>query len=268
MKAYIQYFKLTLMTGLQYRVAAYAGMATQFFWGFMYLMIFEAFYMSSTGNVTDFSFSQMASYIWLQQAFLALIMTWFRDNELFSLITGGNLAYELCRPISLYRFWFAKLLGKRLSAAALRFAPILLVAALLPEPYRLDLPSGPLSALLFLISMAAGVLVMVALSMFIYLLTMKTMSGTGALLLFAILGDFLSGSVIPLPLMPEGVRAVIEWLPFRFTADFPFRVYSGHIQPAEAVFGIAVQILWLVVLVALGSVWMRQQLKHVVVQGG
>lgn len=268
MKAYIQYFKLTLMTGLQYRVAAYAGIATQFFWGFMYLMIFEAFYNSSTAVLNDFSFAQMACYIWLQQAFLALIMTWFKDNELFSLITSGNMAYELCRPINLYGFWYAKLLGKRLAAAALRFGPILLVAALLPEPYRLGLPAGPLSALLFLISMGVGVLVMVALSMFIYLLTMKTMSGTGALLLFAILGDFLSGSVIPLPLMPDGVRSVIEWLPFRFTADFPFRVYSGHIQPADAVFGIGVQLLWLAGLVALGSAWMRQQLKTVVVQGG
>lgn len=267
MKPYIKYFKLNLMTGLQYRVAAYAGMATQFFWGFMYLMIFAAFYGNQKAGL-DFDFERIVSYIWLQQAFLALIMTWFRDQELFTLITSGNLAYELCRPMDLYRFWYAKLLAKRLSAATLRFAPILAVAFLMPAPYRLPLPHSITSFLLFVLSLAIGVLLIVALSMFVYLLTMKTMAGTGSLLLFAIVGDFLSGSVIPIPLMPDPVSAIVEYLPFRFTADFPFRVYSGHISPSEACFGIVLQLLWLVVLTALGSAWMRHQLKRVCIQGG
>lgn len=267
MKAYWQYFKLNLATGLQYRVAAYAGIATQFFWGFMYLMIFEAFYANTTGNA-DFSFKQLVNYVWLQQAFLALIMAWFRDNELFSLITNGNLAYELCRPIDLYRFWYAKLLAKRLSSAFLRFAPIIVVALLMPEPYRLNLPQSFGAGLLFVVTMAMGVLIMVSLSMFVYLMTMRTLSGTGALLLFAILGDFLSGSVIPLPLMPNSVRMIIQWLPFRYTADFPFRIYSGHIGLTEGLYGLGMQCFWLVTLFSLGSFWMRHQLKRVVVQGG
>lgn len=267
MKAYIQYFKLNLVTGLQYRVAAYAGVCTQFFWGFMYLMIFQAYYLSGSGN-TDFSFKQMVSYIWLQQAFLSLIMTWFRDNELFALITNGNLAYELCRPVDLYRFWYAKLLAKRLASAALRFLPIIVVALLLPEPYRMSLPASYASLMLFILSMTVGTLVMVSLSMLVYLLTMKTLSGTGALLLFAVVGEFLSGTIIPLPLMPDAFRKVVEVLPFRFTADFPFRVYSAHIGTTQALEGMVLQLLWLFTLVLIGKLWMRHQLKRVAIQGG
>lgn len=40
MKAYYSLFKIRLLKGLQYKVAAYAGVLTQFFWGFMYIMIF------------------------------------------------------------------------------------------------------------------------------------------------------------------------------------------------------------------------------------
>ena len=43
MKAYISVFKLRLINGLQYRAAAFAGVATQFFWGIMHIMIYEAF---------------------------------------------------------------------------------------------------------------------------------------------------------------------------------------------------------------------------------
>lgn len=267
MRAYLAYFRLNLATGLQYRIAAYAGIGTQFFWGFVYLMIFEAFYASGTSQ-PDFSFQQMVNYLWLQQAFLALILTWYRDNELFGLITSGNLAYELCRPINLYGFWYAKLLAKRLASAALRFAPILIVAALLPQPYRLGAPSSWSALLLFICSMLMGVLVMISLTMFVYLMTMKTLSGTGCLLIFAIVAEFLSGGVIPIPLMPSGVRAVVESLPFRYTADFPFRVYSGHIGTVEALWGIGAQGLWLAVLVGIGAVWMHHRLKCVCVQGG
>ncbi len=267
MRAYWEYFRLNLVTGMQYRIAAYAGIGTQFFFGFVFLMIFEAFYASGRGS-TDFTFAHMVSYMWLQQAFLALILTWYRDNELFALITSGNLAYELCRPIDMYWFWYAKLLAKRFSSAALRFAPVLLVASLLPQPYRLGGPESWTSLVLFVLSMLVGVLVMISLTMFVYLMTMKTMSASGCLIIFAIVAEFLSGSVIPIPLMPDGLRRVVEWLPFRYTADFPFRIYSGHIGSTDALWGMGIQILWLLLLVSIGSAWMRHRLKCVTVQGG
>ena len=40
MRAYYTYFKLKFITGLQYRAAAWAGIATQFFFGFVYIMVF------------------------------------------------------------------------------------------------------------------------------------------------------------------------------------------------------------------------------------
>lgn len=267
MRAYWVYFRLNMVTGLQYRIAAYAGIVTQFFFGFVFLMIFEAFYASGRGG-TDFSFAQMVSYMWLQQAFLALILSWYKDNELFSLITSGNLVYELCRPIDMYWFWYAKLLAKRFSSAALRFIPVLLVAAMLPEPYRLAGPASATSLLLFVFSLLMGVFLLVSLSMFVYLMTMKTMSSSGCLILFALITDFLSGCVIPIPLMPDGFRRIVEYLPFRYTADFPFRVYSGHINLTNALWGIGIQGLWLLLLISLGSAWMRHRLKCVTVQGG
>jgi ABC-2 type transport system permease protein len=52
------------------------------------------------------------------------------------------------------------------------------------------------------------------------------------------------------------------------TADFPFRVYSGHIPPHEAIMGVGAQVVWLLVLVWLGKIAMNKVLKRVVVQGG
>ncbi len=103
MRAYLSVFKLRLIHGMQYRVAAYAGIATQFFWGFMIIMVFEAFY-SSSGATQPMTLSQLVTYVWLQQSFLYFIMMWYRDHSLFDLITQGNIAYELCRPLNLLFF--------------------------------------------------------------------------------------------------------------------------------------------------------------------
>ena len=42
-KKYWSFFRLRFSMGLQYRIAAIAGMATQFFWGGMNILVYRAF---------------------------------------------------------------------------------------------------------------------------------------------------------------------------------------------------------------------------------
>jgi ABC-2 type transport system permease protein len=267
MSAYYSVLRLRLLNGMQYRTAALAGVATQFFWGFMSIMIFEAFYEYSPYN-PPISLKELITYIWLQQSFLAFIMLWFRDNELFNLITSGNIAYELCRPCDIYGFWYAKLLAGRLSSALLRSFPILLVAFLLPEPYKMTLPPNLVTGVLFLLALFLGLFLLVAISMFIYISVFFTMSPIGSTLIIGVFGEFFAGLIIPIPLMPDWLQNIAYVLPFRLTADFPFRVYSGHIPQNEALVGLLVQLVWLVVLIWLGKVALNKALRKVVVQGG
>ncbi|GIN70222.1 ABC transporter permease [Bacillus sp. J14TS2] len=267
MNAYFSVLRLKLQTGMQYRTAAFAGVATQFFWGFMYIMIFEAFYEHAIQS-PPMSLKELITYIWLQQLFFSLVMLWFRDNELFELITTGNIAYELCRPCDIYSFWYAKLLAQRLSNAALRSFPILIVAFLLPQPYKMTLPVDWTSFLLFLLSLCLGLFLIITISMLIYISVFITMSPTGSLLMFGIIGDFFAGLTIPIPFMPEWLQTIAYILPFRLTADFPFRVYSGHIPQGEAIEGICIQLIWLAILFFVGKFSMKKALKRVVVQGG
>jgi len=267
MRAYYSVFRLKLAMGLQYRSAALAGVATQFFWGFMIIMVYQAFYSQPLAD-PPMSLQQIVTYIWLQQAFLAFIALWFRDNELFQLITTGNIAYELCRPSSLYGLWYAKLIAQRLSSAVLRCFPILAVALLLPSPYRLTLPDDPAAAMLFPVTLVLGLFLLVALSMLIYISTFVTMSAAGSLLMFGVAGEFLAGMIVPVPIMPSWLQTIVYALPFRLAADFPFRVYSGHIPAEEALLTIPLQLLWLAAIVAFGRFAMGKALRRVVVQGG
>lgn len=267
MKAYISVFKLRLINGLQYRAAAFAGVATQFFWGIMHIMIYEAFY-TNAAIIPPMSLKQVISYVWLQQAFLVFIALWIRDNEIINLITSGNIAYEFCRPCSLYGFWFAKLTAQRLSGTLLRCFPILIVAFLLPEPYKIVLPDSVTTFLLFIASLFLGLMVLVSISMLMYISMFITMMPVGSMVMATAIGDFFSGMIIPIPLMPAWLQKIAYFLPFRLAADMPFRVYTGHIPPAHALEGIITQLVWLGVLVLIGHIAMNKVQKRIVVQGG
>ncbi len=267
MTPYWSVLKLRLLNGMQYRSAALAGIATQFFFGFIFIMIFEAFYSQAAGQ-PPMTLQELATYTWLRQALLAFVALWFRDNEFFQLITTGNIAYELCRPTGIYGFWYSKLIATRIASALLRCFPILIVVFFLPEPYNLGLPPSFTTFILFLIAVAIGLLLLVAISMLIYISVFWTLSPMGSMLIFGVFGEFFAGMIIPIPLMPTWMQTIAYALPFHLTLDFPFRLYSGNIPPDEALIGMCTQVGWLVAVVIVGQLLLRRGLRRVVVQGG
>jgi ABC-2 type transport system permease protein len=272
LKPYFGIFKMRLIAGMQYRAAAWAGVATQFFWGGIQLLVFYAFYesagMNSPGAASPMSFSQLADFVWMRQAFLALVMLWSMDNELLDMIAGGNVAYELTRPLSLYSFWFSRILAFRISRTVLRCFPIFIVAFLLPGAWGFHLPNNIQAFALFVPSLILAALLATALSMLVCVLTFVSLSPHGARLFIGVVGEFLMGAYIPIPFMPLWLQRITALLPFRYTADFPFRLYSGSIAGTEAYIGLGVQAFWLLALIGLGLWGFKASLKRLVIQGG
>lgn len=267
MKKYFSFFRLRLVMGLQYRSAALAGIVTQFFWGFMEIMVLRAFYEADPGAY-PMTMGETCCYIWLQQAFLAFIQGNIFESELLSNVTDGGIAYELCRPVSLYNMWFAKIIAGRMSKAMLRCLPILCVAVFLPDGYGLTAPKDLLHFILFVITLLLGGAVLTVISMALYMAVFYTLSADGIRMVFLSLRDILAGSIIPLPFFPEKLQRVLEILPFAAIQNVPLRIYSGNLTGAEMERAVFLQIFWLITLTVLGKVLWRRAEKRVVVQGG
>lgn len=267
MKKYLSFFRLRFVMGLQYRTAALAGLVTQFVWGGMLVLAYRAFYRSNP-NAFPMSFQATATYVWLQQAFLMLFQPWGFEGDILESISTGGVAYELCRPISLYNLWYARTVANRTAQTFLRCWPVLLLGALLPAPYGIMAPPSVEALLWTLISGILGTLVGSALCMLVYLLNFHTINAQGVRTVFACMTDFLQGSVIPLPFMPEGVRTIVELLPFASILNAPLRIYSGDISGAYLYRTVALQVFWLAALVGLGKLLEKNVLKRTVAQGG
>ena len=122
--------------------------------------------------------------------------------------------------------------------------------------------------MIFFFSFSLGVLVTVAFGTLIYGITFYTISPEGLRLLVTSAMDFFNGAIIPLPFFPDEMRRVMEILPFAAMQNVPLRVYSGDLQGEAALRAVALQVLWLAVLVALGRAVMAGAERKLAVQGG
>ena len=267
LRKYATYFRIRFTAGLQYRAAAAAGVSTQFAWGFLTVLLYKAFWEADPAAF-PMGIAQVTSYMWLRQAFLAMFNSWTVDGTILSDITGGNIAYELTRPLDLYALWFTKNFSMRAANMTLRFLPVLLVAAVVPAPYGMSLPASVPAALGFLVTMVLGALVTCSLVMFIYIFTFFTMQPMGVRMVFNAVTDFCGGNLVPLPFFPPALAAVLEYTPFASMLNVPFRVYSGHIAGWDILRCMGLQVFWLVFLVLTGSLLMKKALKRAVIQGG
>ncbi len=264
MKSYLKYFKTELLVGLQYKSAAIAGLATQFFWGLLYAFLYKSFY--SHTSIKSINYGELMCYVWLTQSFFAMIIISIKDHNIISMIKDGSVAYEMCRPYNLYFWWYMRLLSKRYAAVMLRSIPILIFAILLPKPYGLMAPISFKAFILFIITLLLGSFVVVGISMLIQCISFFTIEDRGVAGIFCTIGDLLSGFQLPIPLLPLFLIDITKYLPFRFIGDLSFRVYSGNLPINYSL--VLWQIFWIIALIIIGNIVLKIALRRVVIQGG
>jgi len=258
---------------LQYRAAAIAGIWTQIFFGFVLIMVYEAFYRSSSNDaIKPMAFGQIVTYVWLGQALLGML-PWNADREIAAMIRSGAVAYELCRPVDLYGLWYSRAIALRTAPTVLRAIPMTIIAMLLLPlvglaDWRLAPPASAGAALAFIASLFFALLLGCAITTLINISLMWTIAGDGIVVSIAALVSFFSGMIIPLPLFPNWALRVIEWLPFAGLIDIPFRIYNGDIGPNDLSIVLFKQAGWTLLLVMLGRWFLACGMRRIVLQGG
>lgn len=267
MKMYLSVFRIRFINSLQYRAVAVGAILTRFVWVFMEIMAYSALYRSGIAAL-PMEYSQTVSYIWMQQTLMMFFSVVFSDEEIYSAIGNGSIAYELARPMDLYNRWFCQAASNRVAFTVLNCLPVFLAAFIMPEQYRMSLPADMGQILLFLLSTVLALGVVAAFAMLMYISLFYLVSQRGIKIIVTALTTFLSGGVIPLPFFPVPVLAVVKLLPFAAMQNMPLLIFSGNITGVDALKGIGFQLFWFAALVLIGKLTMGQALKKVIVQGG
>ncbi|MGH2368058.1 MAG: ABC-2 family transporter protein [Chloroflexota bacterium] len=197
-----------------------------------------------------------------------LIATAFADplasrTGLDTALWNGSIATRFLQPMGVVGHFVAEMMGGWLFGFAIFTAPLLLAAPLLGVS---PLPASVGAGLLFVISLALGVTVGVALD-FIFAALMVAFNWTvwDVERLRAAVGTVLSGSLLPLALLPWGLGEVFAWLPFAAMAWAPLSVYTGTGDPLRLM---VLQVAWAAALWPLAQWLWRINRQKVVVYGG
>ena len=245
MKAYLSAFRMRLRLELQYRGAVLGGIVCQVFFGLILIAVYRALY---AGKPQAVPLSHITSYVWLQQAFFRMLLA--SDPDLLDKIRTGSIAYDLCRPLNLYGFYYARILAQKLTGSLLRAVPMLVFAFLLPEGWGLALPASPAALLRSLAALALGLFCVSALENITMGFTMRTLDSRGMQAMLNMLMMTLSGNILPLTLFPDSWQRAITLLPYA----------------APGI--LLIQAAWTAALAALGVLFWRKNQKRLVIQGG
>ena len=181
-RPYLAALRARFYLTLQYRAAAWAGVATQGWWGVMKIMVLAAFYHGAGRQ--PISLGQAIGYTWLGQAFLVLL-PWNADPDVVEMVRSGAVAYERLRPVDTYAYWYARALAWTTARVLPRAIPMFALSALLLPlvglgAWSLRPPPDVWAGVLFVISIICAGLLSTAMVQLVTGVVVATLSPRGA----------------------------------------------------------------------------------------
>lgn len=271
LRPYTAAFASRFLQMLQYRTAAWAGFATQCWWGGIKVMVLAAFYAGTT-EPPPMTLAQAITYTWLAQGLLALL-PWFGDPEVAQAVRTGSVAYDRLRPVDAYALWFVRATGWIAARVLPRVALMGVFAALLLPLLGLgdwawQPPASLAAGLGFAVSALLALLLSASMVMLLNVAATAALNERGINALAAPLVIVFSGNLLPLALLPDAWQTALLLQPLAGVMDIPARLYFGQLVGTQAWAALGLQLLWTVLLVALGRAALTRTLRRLEVQGG
>ncbi|HEV8229247.1 MAG TPA: ABC-2 family transporter protein [Candidatus Limnocylindria bacterium] len=179
-------------------------------------------------------------------------------------IREGKVALDLARPVGLIEQLVAQHVGYTLG-----FLPFVL--ATIPVAFFVGVLRPPASveaALLYLAGLVIAYVVILLIGLLLGMIAFWTLETGGLWAIYRFTNLFFAGALVPIWLFPEPLRTVAELLPFQTQANIPVSIYIGRIAGADAIRGLIVGVVWVVVLAIVVRLVWAGALRRVVIQGG
>lgn len=253
---YVQQFKTTFASMLQYRASLFIWMIGQVLEPLIYLVVWSTVSASRGGSVGDYTAAQFAAYYIAFMLINQVTYTWIMYEYEYR-IREGLLSPALLRPVHPIHADVADNISSKLVSM-----PVMLVIAaglaLLFKPVA----SFQLWAIfLFIPSLFLAFLIRFLVEWSLAQSAFWT-TRVGALnQVYFVLMLFLSGQIAPLSLFPRPIQVLAYILPFRWMIGFPVELILGRLTFTEALIGLGVQVVWVGISLVLWRVVWRAGIR-------
>lgn len=247
-----------------YRLATASGVFVNTVFGYLRASVLVFVAVSSGGVVRGLSAEELATYAFVSQGMI-MIVGLFGDPELGDRIRSGDVVVDLYRPADLQTWWLATWLGKSAFQVAARGIPPVLLGAI---AFDLVWPSEWWIWPAFVASIAVASVIGFGLRFWSAVVVFWLLDNRGVDQAMTFTITFFAGMLLPLQLFPGWLETIARWLPFASLVQLPVELYLGQHDPTSALLTICQQVVWAVVVLALGRRLLAAATRKVVIQGG
>jgi ABC-2 type transport system permease protein len=265
MRLYLTMIRLSMADAIQYRVESAIYVLYELLPPIMMMFVWLTVYQDQP-SVAGYSLREMLTYtvgVMVLRATVTVHVEWALDYE----IRNGQLSAALIRPFNYWAFLFADSVAWRTVRQMFVLPTLIGVLYLLaPSLGGISVPWDRVP--LVLLSAALGYVVCFFLKLCIGFIGFWTNEIMGITTLYEVIANIVGGILIPIAMLPDGLQIVARLLPIQAIYGVPLAILLGRGDGADPIWGIGLQIGWIVGLWALARVLWRAGLRQYEAVGG
>lgn len=260
---YMQQFKTTFASMLQYRAALAIWMIAHVLGPLVLLVVWSTVSASGGGSVGTYTTSEFAAYFILLMLINHVSYTWIMYEYEYR-VREGYLSFALLKPVHPIHSDIAD----NLSSKLITFPFMLLIAAGLALMFH-PLLSPPLWAVAAMVpALVLAFLVRFLLEWTLAQAAFWTTRVSAINQTYFVMVLFLSGQIAPLTLFPPALQTLAAILPFRWMIGFPVELLLGRLTPLECLTGLGAQAAWVAIGFMLSRIVWRAGVRVYSAVGG
>lgn len=255
----------SLMESLTFRASAITRVIANFVYLIIIYFLWWAIYDSSpTDVVNGMTFYDTMVYLVLASAMFNVLDA-FIVWEIGNSYQSGALVEQLVKPISYQRYLFFGTIGGNIMLFVATFLPTFVIVYLITHgSFTLGI-----NLIFFLISMVLAFVINFCVDFIVGTICLYTQSIWGVNMMKEVVVSLLSGATIPLAFFPEGIRNVVNVLPFQAIYHTPLHILTARdLKLSDYLQGLGIQLLWVVILFGAGRLFWNRSMKNLTVNGG
>ena len=191
--------------------------------------------------VSGFTFNSMLSYYIISSFLAGIDMSKSTSEEICNRVKLGTFSKYMIIPINVQNYFIAKIFGM----TCFYFVFNMISAFVWIFIFKIDFAftSNPVQILISILMIFLGFIFMMKLHFFIGILSFKFLEISFFRMIIENIVEFITGTMIPLVLLPETIVTVMKVFPFYYTTYLPSMLLIGR-NSNEAIQGLIILALW------------------------
>ncbi|HEX2926437.1 MAG TPA: ABC-2 family transporter protein [Ruminiclostridium sp.] len=263
---YIFSFQIGMQNAMEYRANFFLSIVAAIVPIFIQTFLWISVYKNSDNSVVfGYSFAQIIQYTVIAQLVSRFVRTDF-EAEINEDIKNGGLNKFIVRPIGYFTHKLCCFMGQKVVNLVVMMILFITSILLLKFSLGVAITGQAIAAFVvsLLLSLCLNFLIFFCISTMCFWLNEIGFIFEAVRIIIITL----SGGIFPLSIFGSKVVSVLEWMPFKYTINFPVDVLNSQITGWATVGGIFIQIGWILLILLLANLfWYIGSKKYIAVGG-